>query len=182
MTTTDKPYRNKLARIIALSAIGLIVCFIVYYLVPADKIPEGVLTDRIVVSKSRHKLYAYKGGQLMVTYSIAIGKNATGAKQYEGDLKTPEGTYTINDRNPNSGYHKNLGISYPNEKDRNNAKAQGKTTGGDIKIHGLENGKGYIGKLHRWKDWTNGCIALTDAEMDELYAHVPLGTVIIIEK
>lgn len=179
--TINKPYRSKPIRVAALFAIGLIACFIIYYLIPADKIPDGVLIDRIVVSKSRHKLYAYKGGQLVVTYKIAIGRQPIGAKQYEGDLKTPEGTYTINDRNPNSGYHKNLGIDYPNKKDIENAKALGKPTGGDIKIHGLENGKGYIGKLHRWKDWTNGCIALTDAEVDELYAHVPLGTLIIIE-
>ncbi|RYZ45183.1 MAG: hypothetical protein EOP49_25660 [Sphingobacteriales bacterium] len=156
--------------------------FTIYYFIPSDRIPAGVVIDRIVVHKSRHELLAFSKGKLIVRYKVSIGKQPLGGKAFEGDLKTPEGLYTINDRNPNSGYHKNLGISYPNAADRIRAKALGKPTGGDIKIHALENGKGYIGKLHRWKDWTNGCIALDNPEMDELYEHVPLGTSIEILK
>jgi len=180
--TQQKPRKAKPARAIALALISLIGILAIYYLIPADKIPPGVVIDRIVVYKSRHELQAFSKGKLIVHYKIALGKQPEGAKTYEGDLKTPEGLYTINDRNPNSGYHKNLGISYPNAEDIARAKALGKPTGGDIKIHALENGKGYIGKLHRWKDWTNGCIALDNPEMDELYEHVPLGTPIEILK
>ena len=94
--------------------------------------------------------------------------------------KTPEGRYIINARNPNSGYHKNLGVSYPNETDKVNAEKLGKPAGGDIKIHGLRNGRGYIGKFHHLKDWTAGCIAVTNDEVDELYAAVKPNAVIEI--
>lgn len=160
----------------------MVICLVIYYLIPSEKIPEGVIIDRILVYKSKHELQAFSDHKLIVTYKIAIGKNAIGAKEYQGDQKTPEGLYTINDRNPNSGYHKNLGISYPNKQDILKARAIGKPTGGDIKIHGLRNGGGYIGKFHRWTDWTNGCIALDNAEMDELYDHVAPGTPIEIRK
>lgn len=123
---------------------------------------------------------AYSGNELLKTYDIALGKNPVGHKEYEGDTKTPEGTYTINARNPHSGYHKNLGVSYPNEADKAHAVKLGKSPGGDIKIHGLKNGRGYIGKFHRTKNWTNGCIAVTNDEVDELYAAVVTGAVIEI--
>ncbi len=153
-----------------------------YYFYPVQKIPAGVTIDKIVVLKSQHKLVAFAHGKEVVRYTVAIAKNPVGDKQYEGDKKTPEGSYTIWDKNPNSDYHKNLGISYPNEADIEEARTLDKPTGGDIKIHGLKNGKGYIGRFHRWKDYTDGCIALTDEEMDELYAHVEVGTEILIEK
>ena len=97
-------------------------------------------------------------------------------------MKTPEGIYYINDRNPNSICYLNLGISYPNEFDIKNARENNKSPGGDIKIHGLPNGYGFIGKFHRWKDWTWGCIAVTNREMKELYDNVPIGTEIEILK
>jgi len=157
-------------------------CLSVYYFWPLTSIPKGVVIDHIVVYKSGHRLQAFSQGRLVATYVMAIGKNPLGPKEYEGDLKTPEGIYTICDRNPNSAYHKNLGISYPNLTDRARAKQLGRPTGGDIKIHGLKNGRGYIGRFHRWRDWTNGCIALSNTEMDELYAHVQTGAVIEIKK
>lgn len=153
----------------------------IYYFYPIQKISQGIVIDKIVVSKSEHKMFAYSKGNLVVTYKVAIGKNK-GDKEFEGDQKTPEGNYTINDKNPNSGYHLNLGISYPNDEDRAKAKSLGKPVGGSIKIHGLNNGKGYIGKFQRWKDWTNGCIALTNEELDEIYNHTPIGTPIEIRK
>jgi murein L,D-transpeptidase YafK len=88
--------------------------------------------------------------------------------------------YEIDGKNPNSICHKNLGISYPNDVDRANAKTLGKSPGGGIKIHGLLNGYGHIGKAHVLNDWTWGCIAVTDEEMDELYYAVPIGTPILI--
>lgn len=173
--------RRPILRLTALLLIVAILGLAAWLMLPPQQIPPEVMIDRILVYKSKHELQAFSKGRLVVTYKIATGKQA-GAKEYEGDQRTPEGVYTINDRNAQSGYHKNLGISYPNAEDKVRAARLGKPAGGDIKIHGLKNGRGFIGKLHRLTDWTNGCIALDNAEVDELYAHVPLGTVIEIRK
>jgi len=153
----------------------------VYYFYPENKLPAGVRIDKLVVHKSKRKMSAYSGGQLIKTYKISLGKEPVGDKQFKGDKKTPEGLYFINDKNPNSSCHKNLGISYPDKADIEKAKRLGKPTGGDIKIHGLMNGTGFIGKFHRWQDWTLGCIAVTDQEIDELYHAVKIGTPIEIK-
>lgn len=95
-------------------------------------------------------------------------------------MRTPEGVYTIHSRNPESSFYLNLGISYPSAEDKIYAEKLGKSVGGAIKIHGLRNGSGWKGRFHRLSDWTAGCIAVTNAEMEELYRAVPLGTPIII--
>jgi murein L,D-transpeptidase YafK len=153
---------------------------IVYYFYPEDKLPTDIQIDKLVVYKSKRELLAYSNEKLVKTYKISLGGNPIGDKEFEGDKKTPEGLYIINDKNPNSGYHKNLGVSYPNKDDIENAKRLGKPVGGDIKIHGLRNRTGIIGKFHRWTDWTLGCIAVTDEEIDELYNSVKIGTPIEI--
>ena len=158
----------------------LITALTAYYFFPEKTLPKDSTVTRIVVYKSKRKMFAYAGNLLLKTYSISLGDNPKGHKQYEGDERTPEGTYFINAKNPNSTCNKNLGISYPNSVDINNARLDGKPSGGEIKIHGLKNGQGFIGKFQRFKDWTNGCIAVTDEEINELYKHVPIGTVIII--
>lgn len=136
-------------------------------------LPPGSEIAKLVVRKADREMDTYDAqGHLLKTYPIALGFSPMGHKQFEGDGKTPEGRYTINSRNPNSGYHKNLGISYPNAADRARAAAQGKSAGGDIKIHGLRNGFGGIGGQHLRRDWTHGCIAVTNDEIDELYALV----------
>ena len=136
-------------------------------------LPADSEIAKLVVRKADREMDAYDAqGRLLKTYPVALGFNPVGHKQFEGDGKTPEGRYTINDRNPNSGYHKNLGVSYPNEADKAYAAAQGKSPGGLIKIHGMKNGWGFIGKKHLQKDWTDGCIAVTDEEVDELYRSV----------
>ena len=160
--------------------IGLLIAVQFYYFLPEKKIAADAVIDRIMVFKSDERMEVYSGDQLLKTYSISIGKNSKGDKEYEGDKRTPEGTYIINDKNPNSGYHKNLGISYPNESDKKEAKQNGVSPGGEIKIHGIRDGLGFIGKFHRFMNWTAGCIALTNDEVDELYQHVPLGTPITI--
>lgn len=159
----------------------LIIGFSIYYFYPEEKLPQNIDIDKLVVYKSKRQLLAYSNGSLIKTYKIALGGQPVGHKEFEGDKKTPEGIYTINDKNPHSGYHKNLGVSYPNQEDIANAKRLGKPAGGDIKLHGLRNKTGYISKLHRWKDWTLGCIALTDSEIDELYNAVKVGTSIEIK-
>lgn len=167
-------------KITFLILITFITIFIVYYFLPIKNLSTDIIIDRLVVYKSKRELSTYSNGELVKTYQIALGQNPVGDKEFEGDMKTPEGLYYINDKNPNSAYHKNLGISYPNQADRQQAKVLGKPVGGDIKIHGLRNGMGYIGKSHRLTDWTWGCIALTNEEIDELYHIVKISTPIEI--
>ncbi len=152
----------------------------VYYFYPEDKLPANTQINKLIVYKSNRQLLAYSNGQLFKTYKISLGRQPIGHKAFEGDKKTPEGLYFINDKNPNSGYYKNLGISYPNKDDIETAKRLGQPPGGDIKIHGLRNKTGFIGKFHRWHDWTLGCIAVTNEEIDELYRAVKIGTPIEI--
>ena len=152
-----------------------------YYFYPEYKLSSNIQIDGIVVYKSKREMRVYSNGLLLKTYKISLGRQPVGAKEFEGDRKTPEGIYFINDKNPDSGYHKNLGISYPDKDDIENAKQLGKPAGGDIKIHGLKNKIGFIGKFHRWFDWTLGCIAVTDEEIDELYKAVKIGACIEIK-
>ena len=168
-------------KIIGYTLIGFLVVMMVYYFYPEPTFPNGTAIEKIVIIKSKRQLEAFSNGQIIKTYAISLGRNPTGKEEIEGDKKTPEGLYTINDKNPNSGFYKNLGISYPNPEDIERAKQLGKPTGGDIKIHGLKNGFSFIGKFHRWFDWTAGCIALTDKEIDELYEHTEIGTPIEIK-
>jgi murein L,D-transpeptidase YafK len=167
-------------RIIVVICCVLVTGMLAYCLYPDEGLPPGKTVDKIVVMKSRRELIVYANGSILKTYKIALGGQPSGAKQYEGDMKTPEGIYYVNDKNPESKYHKNLGISYPNERDIENARLVGRSPGGDIKIHGLQNGIGFIGRLQAKADWTAGCMALTNQEIDDLYAHTPVGTVVEI--
>jgi len=160
--------------------IFLITTITVYLAFPEQKLPENATIDYIRVKKSERKMEVYQDGKLLKTYKISLGRNPVGHKEFEGDKKTPEGIYQINDKNPNSGYYKNLGVSYPSAKDLAHAKKLGKSAGGDIKIHGIRNYMGIIGKFQRWTDWTYGCIALTNREMEEIYTATPIGTTIEI--
>jgi len=153
---------------------------VIYYFLPESKLPPHITIDKLVVIKSNRQLLAYSKGKLIKTYKISLGFCPKGKKEFENDGKTPEGLYVINDKNPNSICHKNLGISYPNQKDVINAKKANKQAGGSVKIHGLSNGKDFIGKFHRWYNWTDG-VALTNGEIDDLYSHTPMGSPIRIK-
>ena len=153
-----------------------------YYFFPEPALDTTKPIDRIVVTKSKRELVVYSNGEALKTYTIALGREPEGAKRVEGDKKTPEGVYTINDKNPHSGYFLNLGISYPNQNDIDHARSINQEPGGQIKIHGMRNGFGAVGKFHRWFDWTLGCIAVSNSEMQELYDNVPIGTPIEIRK
>lgn len=137
--------------------------------------------DEIIVLKGERKLMLKQNGVVIKEYKIALGKNPIGDKQFEGDNKTPEGKYSIDGKNPNSQYYKNLGVSYPNEDDIREAATFGKPAGGDIKIHGFENGFKGNQELFKNIDWTAGCISVTNKEMDELYELIDIGTVIWIK-
>jgi murein L,D-transpeptidase YafK len=140
----------------------------------------GTTIDRIVVQKSAKKLSIFRDGNQIKRYRIALGGNPAGAKQEEGDMKTPEGIYKIDSRNAQSSFHLALHISYPSDEDNKRAAARGVSVGSDIMVHGIKNGRGWIGAFHRWKDWTAGCIALTDEEIEELWRVTPDGTTIEI--
>jgi murein L,D-transpeptidase YafK len=133
-------------------------------------LPKGTVIDSIVVHKAERTLEAYSTSKKIKTYSIALGKQPIGKKQLEGDMKTPEGLYFINARSAVSQFHKNLNISYPNADDSKYAASLQKSAGGEIKIHGLPNG--FNEKKYTHSDWTLGCIAVTNSEIDELYKYV----------
>jgi murein L,D-transpeptidase YafK len=132
--------------------------------------------DSVLILKKDHLLELLAGGKVIRTYHVALGTGGLAPKQKEGDGRTPEGHYVIDTRNGESHYHKALHVSYPNAEDRKRAAQMGVSPGGAIMIHGLPNGKGYIGSAHRLYDWTLGCIAVTDAEIDEIWTLAPVGT------
>ncbi len=143
-------------------------------------LPRGVVADRVLVEKSARRLTLMKDGSVLKCYRIALGRNPTGNKERQGDDRTPEGLYTIDHRNAGSRYHRALHISYPTPTQVKRARRIGVNPGGDIMIHGLPPDYAWAGSLHRMFDWTRGCIALTNAEMDEIWTVVPAGTTIEI--
>lgn len=142
------------------------------------KIPVGCFVDSLFLDKSERKLYAFADKHPVKAYLVGLGKFPSGAKQVEGDYKTPEGLYYIDSKNPNSQYYKNLGISYPSALDVKRAASLGRRPGGNIKIHGLP--PGVDQNQYVRCDWTWGCVALTNSEIDELYAHTRTGIPICI--
>lgn len=136
--------------------------------------------DKVLVHKRERRLTLVSKGQVIKTYKIALGGNPIGPKEREGDKKTPEGTYVIDSRNRDSQYHLSLHISYPSERDKKRAKELGVSPGGDIAIHGIKKGFAEVGDAHTGVDWTKGCIAVTDEEIEEIDRLVPDGTVIEI--
>jgi murein L,D-transpeptidase YafK len=159
----------------------LVICLIATGLAAAaylnvNPLPRDAVADRVLVEKSARRLTLLRNGKALKTYRVALGRAPIGAKEYEGDQRTPEGTYRIDFHKPDSDYHFALHISYPEQHDINRAAAQGLSAGSDIMIHGLPNGRGWIGRFHRRSDWTVGCIAVADFEIEEIYRAVPDGT------
>lgn len=140
---------------------------------------KGVV-DKLLIEKKARRLTLFSQGKLLKSYQIALGGNPHGPKERRGDHKTPEGIYTIDARNMNSQYHLSLHISYPNEQDRKRAKKSGMDPGGDIMIHGIKNGFSWVGERHAETDWTRGCIAVTDDEIEEIARLVPNGATVEI--
>jgi tetratricopeptide (TPR) repeat protein len=136
--------------------------------------------DRILIEKNARRLMLISQGEVLKSYNIALGGNPIGPKERQGDNKTPEGTYVIDGRNKDSRFHLSLRISYPNERDRNRAKELGVSPGGDIMIHGIKNGFSWVGDAHTAVDWTKGCIAVTDEEIEEISKLAPNGTIVEI--
>jgi murein L,D-transpeptidase YafK len=155
------------------------VCFLCFGIASAAA-GSGLHADRVLVLKRERTLQLLSGGKVVKAYRIALGADPVGAKNRQGDHKTPEGVYVLDRRNAHSQFYKAIHISYPSERDRAGARKQGVSPGGDVFVHGLPNGYGYIGAAHRLKDWTDGCIAVTDEEIDEIWDAVPDGTPIEI--
>ena len=147
---------------------------------PGHPIAPGVLADRVVVLKSKRQLELYANGKLLKSYLVSLGRHPLGPKEREGDKRTPEGLYAIESHKQRSSFHRALKVSYPSAADRMAAEKRGVTPGGDIMIHGIRNGLGLIGRLQRRLDWTAGCIAVTNPEIEEIYRVVPDGTPIEI--
>jgi murein L,D-transpeptidase YafK len=142
----------------------------------AQHSPPLKKADSILILKKDHVLELLAGGRVIRTYKVALGQGGLAPKERQGDGRTPEGQYTIDGKNAASHYHKALHVSYPNAADRKRAAKLGVSPGGDIMIHGLPDGKGWVGARHRLYDWTLGCIAVTDEEIDEVFELVPVGT------
>jgi murein L,D-transpeptidase YafK len=132
--------------------------------------------DRILILKSERKLQLMHAGKVFKTYKVALGPRPIGHKEREGDGRTPEGTYVIDYRNARSQFHRALHVSYPNAIDRAAARKRGVNPGGMIMIHGLGQEFGWVGSAHTAKDWTLGCIAVTNEEIEEIWSLVADGT------
>jgi murein L,D-transpeptidase YafK len=136
--------------------------------------------DKILVEKGARRLTLLSRGRKLKEYHITLGFSPIGPKEREGDGRTPEGIYTIDFHKPDSAFHRALHVSYPSTQDSARAAEAGVSPGGDIMIHGLPNGFGAFGATYRLRDWTAGCIAVTDPEIDEIYSSVNDGTAIEI--
>ena len=145
-----------------------------------QSIPSTLIVDKVFVDKSERILKLLSKDTVVKSYRIALGDSPIGHKQQQGDLRTPVGYYTLDYKNENSIAHRSIHVSYPNAADKARAKSRGVNPGGDIMIHGQMNGFGHLAGLNQQRDWTDGCIAVTNDEMDEIMAAVKVGTAIEI--
>jgi murein L,D-transpeptidase YafK len=142
-------------------------------------LPPSAMADKVVVLKSYRRLLLMRGDEVLKTYIVSLGGNPIGPKIRQGDNKTPEGSYILDRHNTNSQYHRSIHISYPNAGDLARAKKLGVPAGGELFIHGLPND--FRGHSEALGDWTEGCIAVTNAEIDEIWRAVADGTPIEIK-
>lgn len=149
-------------------------------LLPALSFAGAPLYDSIVVRKAERSLQAYQHGKPVFSAKVSLGKTPEGDKICEGDDRTPEGEFTITAKNRNSRFHKSLQISYPDSAHRARSREANCPPGGRIMLHGIKNGMGWLGALHSSVDWTQGCMAVTNAEIDTLWKATRVGTKIHI--
>ncbi|MDO6685609.1 MULTISPECIES: L,D-transpeptidase family protein [unclassified Agarivorans] len=137
--------------------------------------------DLVKVEKSKNRMYLLEKGQVVKEYHVAFGANPKGHKQQEGDEKTPEGVYQLDYKKENSSFYRAMHVSYPNKQDKANATKLGVSPGGFIMVHGQRNWLSWLAPVTQHFNWTNGCIALTNSEMDEFMELVNVGTNIQID-
>jgi murein L,D-transpeptidase YafK len=164
------------------------ICFFVYqYYSPSYQAPPPVIhkpmakVDNIIIEKSKHIMTLYHQQEPIRTYRVALGFSPQGHKEQEGDGKTPEGRYFISAKNPKSMFYLSLKISYPSKADKIIASQKGVHPGGDIMIHGVGENWNWVGANHTLRDWTLGCIAVTNQEIEELYQFTAIGTPVEIK-
>lgn len=166
--------------IAGLAGVAVIAVGLLWVELPPPPLPLGTKVDLLVVEKSARRLSLYVHGALVRSYPVSLGRQPVGPKLRQGDHRTPEGRYVIDHHNPNSAFHLSLHVSYPSAADSTHALAAGYSPGGDIMVHGMRTGFGWIGRAHLLVDWTSGCVAVTDGEIDQIYDAVPDGTPIDI--
>jgi murein L,D-transpeptidase YafK len=137
--------------------------------------------DLVRVVKSESRLYLIRDDQVFASYNVVFGANPKGHKEREGDERTPEGRYYLTYKNPGSAFYLSIHVSYPNADDRAHARELGVDPGGDIMIHGQKNGKEWLSRFSRFVNWTDGCIALSNSDMDEVWDAIDAGIPIEIE-
>ena len=167
--------------VLAIFALAVIAGFAAWNLWPSTPLPPGTKADLVVVHKAARRLELYRGNELLKAYQVSLGQHPIGTKTQQGDGRTPEGDYRLDYRNPTSSFHKALHISYPEPADIASARSRSVDPGGLVMVHGMKNGFGWIGRLHRVIDWTDGCVAVTNNEIDEIWTAVPDGTKIVLE-
>ena len=145
-----------------------------------NKTQIGGTADRVVVEKSQHTLTLLREGKVLKVYRVALGRGGAGPKLKAGDNKVPEGTYKIVGRNSHSAFYRALRVGYPTPEQAAQARSRGVDPGGDIMVHGIRKGLGWVGLLQSHVDWTKGCVAVTDGEIEEIWRAVPDGTTIEI--
>ena len=148
--------------------------------VPPPMAPAEAQADLVEIFKSERRMELKRNGRLLRAYRVSLGFAPLQHKEREGDGRTPEGTYSIDARNPRSSFHLSLRVSYPDADDRARAEALGVSPGGDIYIHGLPNGLRKLRTPHLKRDWTTGCVAVTDEEIREVWSLVPTGAAVVI--
>jgi murein L,D-transpeptidase YafK len=163
------------------SAVLVLTC-VIFFNDDLNALPPEAKADRIVIEKAAHRLTLYSNGAVLRSYPVSIGRGGLEAKTQEGDKLTPEGEYRITGHLHKSSYHLALRVNYPNAEDLKRASKKGVYPGSDIMIHGIRNRLGWIGTLHRQVDWTLGCVAVTNAEIEEISRVVPDGTPVEIKK
>ena len=171
-----------LVAIISLIFISLISVSAIAYAKNVTKQPisTNVIIDKVFVDKSERLLKLLSGDKVVQTYHIALGDSPAGHKRQEGDERTPTGNYKLDYKNEKSSYYRSIHVSYPNAADKAQAKKRGVSPGGDIMIHGQKNGFGHLAAITQKRDWTDGCIAVTNDEMDEIMAVYKAGMAIEI--
>jgi murein L,D-transpeptidase YafK len=169
---------GKIARQAVLALFALSVASLHALSADNPSLPASAVADKVLVLKGERKLLLMKGNEVLKTYTVSLGGSPVGLKTKQGDQKTPEGNYVLDRHNSHSLYHKSIHISYPNAEDVARARKLGVLTGGDLFIHGLPND--YYGPTQQLGDWTEGCIAVTNAEIEEIWRVVADGTPIEI--
>jgi murein L,D-transpeptidase YafK len=170
-------FRHLAVLLVGVSAVG-----VVWGYWPTPTLPTDVRIDRVVVDKSARRLELLSGNDVIASYRVALGRHPDGPKLTLGDGRTPEGDYMIDYRNLQSRFHRALHISYPSAEDVRDAHVRGVEPGGMIMIHGVDDRFAKLGRFHTFLDWTDGCIAVTNAEVDQIYKVVVDGTPIHIAR